>query len=522
MPSRMQKTIDPLSTPRRATSLDRVSGVVGAASDGIVRAVSSVWFLVAVVVVFIVGASLMAVMQNYPTVYDEDYHVGIIQIYAGQVSPFIENASSYLGFGDLDRFGSFLYHWLMSFPPRAVDGLGFSLFTQVVVVRLLSVALFASSVIWTRALLLHLGVSRFVSHLAIAVFLALPLTSAVASTVNYDNLAQPLGAAFLLLVVRAYTADRIVAGRWWAVLVVGALACLTKFTFLPIFAVSLVLLVLRRFVWREGRSIGDVWRSIQWPRRRSVIVWASIVAGALVGAVFAERYLGNVILFGSPAPDCGEIHSDAYCSTYSVWERNERLEASHDADPLTVPRAIAFLSNVWIVQMVIRLSFFGATTVTGREFTQGPVIVQQFILIGSYTVLVLAAVVLVALILRRAWQPIIVSGIVYAVFIFVRNFSEYSRFGEPIATQPRYFALFIPILIAIAGVVIGRVIASFYPRGSMVVKAVVALCVLAAFTQGGFAISFFAFAEPDWINFGSPGAVLFDVLARLARLIIVG
>jgi hypothetical protein len=380
--------------------------------------------------------------------------------------------------------------------------------------------MFGASVFWMLKAMRLLGISRLVANLSLTLFLAFPLSSAIASTVNYDNLLQLVGSVFLVSVIRAYTSETIVARQWWAVLVIGALASITKFTFLPIYGVVVVLLVLRHVVWRNGRTLSEVWRSISWPRPRSVLVWASVVVGVIVGGLFAERYLGNVLSYGTPTPDCGELHSYSYCSTYSVWERNERLEAGRQPDPLSPTRALVFFSNVWMREMVSRLSFFGSTTATGREFSLGPVIAQQLIVLGACVVLFLAALIIAKLVSRRGWQPIIVAGLVYTVILFVRNYTEFSRFGEPIATQPRYFYLFIPVLIAAAGLAIGRLIDGFYATGGVVIRAVFALLVLLALTQGGFALSFFAFAGENWINFGSPAAPLFDVLARLSQLVI--
>ena len=64
--------------------------------------------------ILVINAAWFALTAQYPMAFDENYHFGIIQIYSHQWAPFITNMPANSGaFGDLTRYDSYLYHYLM-------------------------------------------------------------------------------------------------------------------------------------------------------------------------------------------------------------------------------------------------------------------------------------------------------------------------------------------------------------------------------------------------------------------------
>src|SRR5262245_25799525 len=92
---------------------------------------------------FVFEALWVAFSAVYPMAFDEDFHLGIIKIYSHQWLPFLsDNAVNTGQFGALSRDPSYLYHWLMSFPFRLVQLFTDSQTAQVIVLRLINIALF--------------------------------------------------------------------------------------------------------------------------------------------------------------------------------------------------------------------------------------------------------------------------------------------------------------------------------------------------------------------------------------------
>src|SRR5690606_16417980 len=104
--------------------------------------------------------------------FDEDFHLGIIRLYAEHWGPFsLVQTEAANKFGSIVTDPSYLYHYLMSFPYRVLDGLGASEVTSVITLRMMNVALFAWALWLYRKVLLRAGVSSAVTNVVLAVFI---------------------------------------------------------------------------------------------------------------------------------------------------------------------------------------------------------------------------------------------------------------------------------------------------------------------------------------------------------------
>lgn len=157
------------------------------------------WLIVGL---FLFEALWLAFSGRYPMAFDEDFHLGIIKIYAYHLSPFwgsqpVINDT----FGAVNRDPSFLYQYIMSFPYRFIQ-----LFTKdqtiiVIFLRIINVALFALSLPIFRRLLQKTGASKQIIHAALLLFILIPVVPLLAAQINYDNLFIPLSALTILLTI---------------------------------------------------------------------------------------------------------------------------------------------------------------------------------------------------------------------------------------------------------------------------------------------------------------------------------
>ena len=307
--------------PRLPPASARRSTVVG-------RIVAHDAFFWATVVVFTASGWWIALSIERDLLFDEGYHMGIIRVFSEQWSPFVDQTPAQAWLGDLTRFGSYLYHYLMSLPLRVLQWGGASVDTQFFVLRALTVLLVSASLWWFRRTLRLCGLGRGASNLSVFLFAALPLTSFVAATINYDNLLLLLAAMFFAATARILTADRVTALPLVGLVALGCLASLAKFTFLPVFLVCLVgvcVVTLNRR--RRSVALGPPPIATGRGDRPSRALAIAVIAVAVVAVVlFAERYLVSLIAYNSPQPDCDAVHSEAFCRNYAPWVRNEQLD----------------------------------------------------------------------------------------------------------------------------------------------------------------------------------------------------
>lgn len=192
---------------------------------------------------FVLQASWFAVSFAYGMVFDEDYHFSIVKAYTEQLGPVIYDQPPSLDhLRDLENEGSFLYHYMMSFPLRLIMPFTESAESQITILRLINVGFVAAALLLYATLLVRVGISRVSINIGLLFFSLIPIFPYISATVNYDNLLL-LAMSVYLLVWTHY-----LKGNPWQwsglllIIVIGLFASLVKITFLPVFAVSLVVL----------------------------------------------------------------------------------------------------------------------------------------------------------------------------------------------------------------------------------------------------------------------------------------
>ncbi len=113
-------------------------------------------FLWLVVGFFIFEACWIAFSAVYPQAFDEDFHFGLIQVYSHHWLPFLASQPAHANaYGAVARDPSYLYHYLMSFPYRLIALVVHGQVGQVIALRLINIALFASGLLLFRRVLLR-------------------------------------------------------------------------------------------------------------------------------------------------------------------------------------------------------------------------------------------------------------------------------------------------------------------------------------------------------------------------------
>ncbi len=410
------------------------------------------WFIVAVLVV---EAGWIALSSIYPMAFDEDFHLGIIRLYAHHISPFWSGQPAGAdGFGAVARDPSYLYHYLMSFPYRLINGLTHNLTTQVLVLRAFSIAMFAYFIVVSRRLLLQTGASRAIIHSCLLVFVLVPVVPLLAAQINYDNMWLPLTALTLLQVVRfdqeLRGKRRINAHLLLGILSLCLLTSLVKYAFLPIFIAIIMFLAVQ--LVRTFPGLQKLWRSftkslISLKARRGLLLVLLLLVSS---GLFVERYGVNVVRYHNPIPDCGKVLTVQHCISYGPWHRDYDL-ARYKSGPTSGP--IAY-SKQWLDGMGRRLYFSLAGPSVGYQ-TRDPMPVPAR---GSQVFAGLSLLLLIAYgyrLFRRYNRSVItllcMVTVAYVGLLWLKDYETYVRTGKAVAVNGRYLFPVLPWLILLSG-----------------------------------------------------------------------
>jgi hypothetical protein len=464
----------------------------------ILALLSSRHFFWGVVGLLIIQALWVALTAHYPMAFDEDFHLGIIRIYAHHLSPFLSGQPAGADvYGAISRDPSYLYQYLLSFPYRLISVFTHDQTIIVIGLRCLNIGLFVSGLILYRRLLRSLRAPDGVINGCLLFFVLIPVVPLLAGQINYDNLFIPGLVLCLLLSVKltvVLRAQQRLDFRLFVLLIVACLmTSLVKYAFLPVFlAIGLL-------------SAFQVWLITGWSIRRVVELFRvsvrAMTGRLLLGyglllliavGLFSQRYLVNIIQYGTPIPDCGKVLSVKQCSSYGPWIRDYNFKINkldEDKNPLV-------FTEDWLYGMWLRL-YFSVDGPATQYQTRGPLPVPALSAIvyagGGLVVLIFGA--------RRLWRTYDrstvalfgVAAFIYGLTIYLDNYKAYLRTGQPVAINGRYLLPFIPIVLVLVCLA-GRSYLRKYPRLSSL------LIVSILFTQiwGGGVLTYILRSNDDW------------------------
>jgi hypothetical protein len=453
---------------------------------------------IGLVIFFVLEALWIALTGRYPLAFDEAFHLGIIQIYAHHLSPFFThqppNADQY---GAVFRDPSYLYQYLMSFPYRLITIWTHDQTIEVVLLRLINIALFATCLPLFRKVLRAAGLSKSLVNVLFLAFIFVPVVPLMAAQINYDNLLMPLVAWALLLTIR-FAQDlkehnRINALVLGKLLVVCMLASLVQYEFLPIFLAIVVYSVV--LLYKKMRQHTKPWGSF----RRSYRLLANsarltlLVVLVLSGILFLQRYGVNAISYKSPVPDCSKVLNMQRCTSYPPWNRNY-LASLTKGDVTRSP--VTFTAD-WFYGMWLRSYFAVGPSTTGYQ-THGP------LLLPGIGVIVLASGGLLLFLgyskrIFRHYNGYVLwlFLIVLASYLSILWLDEYRSFlqtGQAVAINGRYL---VPLLLPMMAL-----FATGYAellRGKPRVKVVVAGLAVLCLVWGGGIFTYMVRVNDSWL-----------------------
>lgn len=404
---------------------------------------------------FVLGTTYIAVGSLYPMAFDEEFHFGLLQIYAAGWFPYgIEHSGDMAQYGAATADASYLFHYLMSFPYRLLAAIGVPEHGIIIALRLINVALAAAALIVFRRAIIAAGMSQKVTNVSLIFFMLIPVLSMLAAQINYDNLLLLIIAWCLLLIVRITNAVRAgeVMPLQYAIALFSAvlLGMSVKYAFLP--------LALGMFIWVTGlayQSLRAHRQSYsaycmnffrQWTRisKRSKYILIGLI---FVSVYFASHYVTNLVSYGSPIPSCDSVFTDKECEAYGPWNRNRNYAANKDMTfkPMTYPE---YMAAEWFPDMAQRLTFAVAGK-TNNFQTQLPL---PLLVYGMAVLAIVGLVCVIAQTFRKnlPWLTFftMLLSLIYAGVLSYQLYGDYVDTAQPVAINGRYLLPLLPLVAA--------------------------------------------------------------------------
>jgi hypothetical protein len=453
------------------------------------RLFASEWCFRLIIAFFVLEALWIALSGRYPMAFDENFHLGIIRLYAHHISPlWAANPPDSSALGPVAHDPSYLYQWLMSFPYRLSGNLIF--------LRIINIGLFAAGLALYRKLLFKTGAPRSIVHLAMALFVLIPVVPLLAAQVNYDNLFLPLTA--LILLAAADFSERLRFGRFkvqrlllLAVLV--TLACLVKYAFLPI-ALGVTIFVAVR-LGRTYETPGQLRTAAGkgWARMSKSMRWLCAALLIVSVGLFMQRYAVNLAQYHKPVPACDEVLSAKQCKAYGPWYRD--YQYAHDKLPDATANPLIFGAD-WFYGMWFR-TFFAVDGPGSGYATRGPLILPA---IGAI-VLATGALLATAVSWRKMWRRynaqalwlfmVVIAS--YTASLWVDEYHSFLQTSRPVAINGRYLLPIFPLLIVILALGVNVYLGS-RQRLKLGLAALALICML----WGGGALTYVLRSDDAW------------------------
>ena len=413
-------------------------------------------FFYLIVVVFTLEASWVALTARYPQAFDENFHFGLIQLYAKHWLPFFDSQPPDAGvYGAVARDPSYLYHYLMSFPYRVLTHIVSSQSTQIIALRFINVALAASSLFVYARLLKQTSLGGAYRNAILFFFTAIPVFPILAGQISYDNLILPLIGTILLMTIIFIRnlQNNLFKGPLLAnIILVGLITSLVKYAVLPLLLGVAIYVASGLFMYircNPGR-LGEYVPRIRHMRRLSVALY--LVAFLVVGTLFTQRYGVNVVRYHTPVPNCAQVISVDECIEYAPWGRDYQFARDNVAWQRD---GLWRYSNTWIRQMMNEF-FFSVYSLPRAntnivDYWGAPPVSW---LINTGWIVLSAGVALSLVFASRLWRSVVVRlfvivTVLYVGALFADNYHSYLVTAIPVSIHGRYVLPLIPLVLVL-------------------------------------------------------------------------
>jgi hypothetical protein len=473
---------------------------------------------------FILAAMWVAFSSIYPMAFDEEFHYGLIKIYATGWLPYgIVHTSDMAQFGAATADPSYLFHYLMSFPYRVFHAFGLSDTAIIILLRLMDLGFIIAGLLIFRRAILNAGISKPVVNVGLWLMTLIPVFVMLAAQINYDNLLFPIVAWSIYLIVDMTNTVKksgdIPLRSAWLLVIAVLIGISIKYAFLPI---ALVL-----FIWSIGLFIVSIRRHnnsfgsyIQNQKKQlsklSVRALSGLIGLTLLSIFFASHYVVNHTTYGHAIPTCEQVFTEDECSAYGPWNRNRYYAATRSSSftPLSYP---AYMATEWLPGMAQRLTFsLAGKTNDFQTKLPLPAVIFSFVLLTIVGVISFAIQAVRRNISWFGWLTVLLTG-TYVGVLSLQLYDDYVDTAQPVAINGRYLILLLPLV----GVVLIQAINATFKNVPAQHKTIICLGIIAVLFFGGAGLSTYILqSEPHWFwpGFGQTSHAIFKSALQAVTL----
>lgn len=448
------------------------------------RYLGSSWFLGIVIFIFIVESAWIALSFRFPMIYDEGTHLTFIRQYSDAWWPYTNDTP-----GNMTTQIS-LFHYLLSFPYRVLEPvLGET--SVIIFFRFICIALVALGLLVYARVLTKMNIPRSATNIALLVFVLLPIVPLVSATVNYDNLLFLITALYILVAVKILGSKKINAIHLMLLIIIGSIAALVKFSFLPVFAASVVFIVLRLSWLHRKRTLSQLKVSLaKIPIKKKVFLSVLFIV-SLTGTIGV--YGVNLVAYQSLKPSCFEIRDRDECLKNGILKRG--IVAKETVNERAVLPRTNFTYSIWFDGMLKTTNWSGNHSTENKFKFAGP--------LPAMDLLIFVGVIIGVGALLFMWRSLPLGipakfGVFMFVFlagtIFYMNYKTYYTLHAAYAIQPRYLLSLLPIIIGMVVWATYALVLKWKPYAKLAVLGLVLLL----FTQGGGTITHILRSDSTW------------------------
>jgi hypothetical protein len=461
--------------------------------------ISSTLFFYFSIGLFVLQAGWIAISAVYPMAFDEDYHFGLIQLYAHKLTPFFSSQPKGADiYGAVTRDPSYMYHYLMSFPYRLITYFTSSSYDQILSLRFINILFFTLGIYVFWRLLKYLKVSPSLTNLIIFFMALTPVTSLLAAQINYDNLLFPLVNISLLITIMFIKKLR--QNKEFSILLLALLiivctfTSLVKYAFLPIFFVEFIYvgyIILVEIKANPKRFIAKA--NLDFKQTKKPILYLLTSLLIISSALFMERIGYNILKFHTPAPNCSQVISTQQCSQYGPWERNYVYTQLKS----TFPHPTVYqYSRSWVHTMIYGM-FFAINGINSGFLAKPPLPLPEWTAAFVAILGIIALVIYAKKIFHKndILKFLLATILIYVFTLWLLNYSEYLQVGLPVAIQGRYLIPVILPIYLLIGLGISELLRKYYSF-----KMLLAACVIIFFLLGGGLLTYLIRNDPSWYN----------------------
>lgn len=383
---------------------------------------------------------------------DEFRHVGNIEYYAKRpllAGPVIKDADPQdLWLGEIERFPSYLYYYLASFPVKITSYFNLSLQHTVLVLRLLNIIVGLIGLTVFYKFLRIAKLSPLVVNVSTFLLANTGMYIWVSSSVTYDIHGVVLFFLFLLASLKAIRNKDPVQFFWMSLW--SLIGGITKYTYIPFFAIGMLITIIL-YIKSIERPFNHFKKHIATFYGQHSIKAGLLAIFLIISAVlFIERIGINLFVYNSYNPECNKVQTTEDCMRFEIFKRNytQEIEYERGVREGTIPRwqyqPFEFTAN-WLKMYYASLYFY----ISHIRVPRLPDI--AFIAVSLLELIILGALAVKRKkILKNNQQKLLAATLaIYVSLTYLFNVKITHNFGVVYAQQGRYLLPVIGIFYAL-------------------------------------------------------------------------